>query len=363
MEAASSPTVPWPALQQLREARRIIQAEGRALAQVAQRLDRDFCRAVELVWRCKGNVIVTGIGKAGIVGQKLMATLASTGTPSHYLHPAEAVHGDLGRIRRDDVVIVLSLSGETEEVVRLLPPLAELRVPIIAITGRSDSTLGRAATVTIEMGPLEEAGTLGLAPTTSAVAMLAVGDALALVVSGLRGFSREDFARRHPAGNLGWSLSKVEDHMRPLAQCRLAQEDQTVRAVLVSTRLPGRRSGATMLVDGEGKLSGIFTDSDLARLFEHRREAELDAPIREAMTLRPIRVQLGTMMVDAINIMAERKISELPVVDAHGRPVGMIDITDVVGILPKEAAGEGPERSAGECRCRVFPLPSRRPGA
>ena len=325
------------AFEQLRYARQILQTESRTLAQVAKRLDQEFCRAVEYLYRCQGNVIVTGMGKAGLVGQKIMATLASTGTPSHCLHPAEAVHGDLGRIHAQDVLLVLSQSGETEEIVRLLGPLAELGVPIIAITARADSTLGRAATVTINLGTLEEACALGLAPSSSTTAMLAVGDALALVTSRARGFGREDFARFHPAGSLGQKLSKVENHMRPLAECRVAPQDETVRQVLVRVSLPGRRTGATMLVDGRGRLAGIFTDSDLARLFERRRDADLDTPIRDVMTRHPLKTTAGSMMIDAVALLAQRKISELPVVDAAGRPVGLIDITDVVGLLPAEA--------------------------
>ena len=209
MEAAASKNSLSP-FEQLRFARQVILDESRALARVADRLDNEFCRAVELIWTCRGNVVVSGMGKAGLIGQKIMATLASTGTPSHFLHPAEAVHGDLGRVRRNDVALLLSLSGETEEVLRLLPSLAEFGVPVVAVTGRADSALGRAATVTIELGSLEEACALGLAPSTSTTAMLAVGDALALVVSRLRHFSREDFARFHPAGSLGYQLSKVE---------------------------------------------------------------------------------------------------------------------------------------------------------
>ena len=168
--------------------------------------------------------------------------------------------------------------------------------------------------------------------------MLAVGDALALVVSRMRGFSREDFARFHPAGSLGRKLSKVEHYLRPLAQCRVASESKTVREVFASLSVPGRRTGAIMLVDASGRLSGIFTDSDLARLFEHRRDRDLDGPIREVMTPHPMTVRAGSMMADAVAIMARRKISELPVVDAGGRPVGLIDITDVVGLLPTDAA-------------------------
>ena len=202
----------------------MILTESRALARVADRLDGEFCRAVELVHSCRGNVIVCGMGKAGLIGQKIMATLASTGTPSHCLHPAEAVHGDLGRVRRGDVVLMLSQSGETEEIVRLLPSLTEFGVPIVAITASAASSLGRAATVTIELGPLEEACALGLAPSTSTTAMLALGDALALVVSQMRRFSREDFARFHPAGSLGNKLSRVEHHARPLEQCRVSSD-------------------------------------------------------------------------------------------------------------------------------------------
>ena len=323
--------------EQLGYARQIIQIESRALAQLANRLDGDFCLEVKLLHQCRGNVIVTGIGKAGVIGQKIMATLASTGTPSHWLHPAEAVHGDLGRIHRDDLMLILSQSGETEEIIRLLPSLNELGLPILAITGQRTSTLGQAAAVTIELGNLQEACALGLAPTTSTTAMLALGDALALVTSRMRRFGREDFARFHPGGSLGNKLSKVEDHMRPLRNCRLASDDQTVREVLIRVGKPGRRTGATMLVNPQGVLSGIFTDSDLARLFEQRRDKDLDGPIRSVMTPNPLRAQAGSMMIDAVAIMAERKISELPVVDAFDKPIGLIDITDVVALLPKEA--------------------------
>lgn len=322
--------------EQLRYARQILQLESQALAKLAARLNEEFCRAVDLVYHCRGSVIVSGMGKAGLVGQKIMATLASTGTRSHCLHPAEAVHGDLGRIHSDDLALILSQSGETEEVVRLLGPLAEMGVPIVAVTARADSTVGRAATVTIEMGPLQEACPLGLAPSTSTTAMLALGDALALVVSQMRSFGREDFARFHPAGNLGRKLSKVEHYMRPVEHCRIAGQEQTIREVLVRVSRPGRRTGAIMLVDEQGRLAGVFTDSDLARLFERHREGELDRSIGNVMTRNPCAVRSGSMMADAVSILAERKISELPVVDAEGLPVGLIDITDVVSLFPQD---------------------------
>jgi arabinose-5-phosphate isomerase len=340
MSSLSISSYRWSAFEQLSFAREIIQAESRTVAQVARRLDQEFCRAADLLLNCRGNAIVTGIGKAGLIGQKIMATLASTGTRSHFLHPAEAVHGDLGRVYGDDVVLVLSQSGETEEIVRLLPPLAEMGAPIIAITGCATSTLAHAATAVINLGPVEEACPLGLAPSSSTAAMLAVGDALALVVSRMRGFAREDFARFHPAGNLGLKLSKVQQHMRPLEQCRLAPQEETVRQVLVRVSVPGRRTGATMLVDSSGRLAGIFTDSDLARLFEHRRDDALDAPIHSVMTPNPLQVTHGSLMSDAIVLMAQRKISELPVVDGDGRPIGLIDVTDVVGLFPKVDALE-----------------------
>jgi arabinose-5-phosphate isomerase len=356
MEAAAAVTGQLSPFEQLRFARQVILTESRALNKLADWLDEDFCRAIELVHSCRGNVIVCGMGKAGLIGQKIMATMASTGTPSHCLHPAEAVHGDLGRVGRNDVMLMLSQSGETEEIVRLLPSLVEFGLPIIAITASRRSTLGQAATVTVELGALEEACSLGLAPSTSTTAMLALGDALALVVSQMRQFSREDFARFHPAGSLGIKLSRVEHHARPLRQCRVSSEDQTVREVLVGASVPGRRTGAIMLVDGHGRLSGIFTDSDLARLFEHRRDGELDHPIRDVMTKNPLRVEVGSMMVDAVAIMAGRKISELPVIDAAGKPVGLIDITDVVALLPKEAAADAAPPSAKKAVAwRVIP--------
>jgi len=321
--------------EQLGYAREIISLESRALAQLAAGLNDEFCRGVQLLFTCRGSTIVSGMGKAGLIAQKIAATLASTGTRSHFLHPAEAVHGDLGRIDKDDVLILFSQSGETEEVVRLLPSLTALGVRLIAVTGRRTSTLGRAAQVTIELGSLQEACSLGLAPSTSTTAMLAIGDALALVTSRLRDFRREDFARFHPGGSLGRKLSKVDDAMRPLAECRVAPASLTIRQVFVEHGRAGRRAGAIMLTGSAGKLAGLFTDSDLARLFETRRDQAIDRPIREVMTGRPCTVPQGSMMVDAVTIMAERKISELPVIDRLGRPLGMIDITDVVALFPE----------------------------
>jgi arabinose-5-phosphate isomerase len=332
MEAASTRAL--TNFEQLTYAREILQLEGEAILRLGTRLNLEFCRAVELLRACRGTVIVSGIGKAGLIGQKVSATLCSTGTRSIFLHPAEAVHGDLGRVAAEDVVLMLSQSGETEEVTRLLPALRRIGVSLIALTARETSTLGKAATVTIALGPLKEACSLGLAPSTSTTAMLAMGDALALVTSRLLRFDRADFARVHPGGALGRELSRVEDQMRQLVDCRIASESHTLREVFADVQRPGRRSGAIMLVDGDDALSGIFTDSDLARLFETRRYDVFDHAISEVMTRRPCTVPLGSMLVDAVAIMAERKISELPVVDAHGKPAGLLDITDMVSMIP-----------------------------
>ena len=316
--------------EQIRYAREIVKLEGTALIRMGDCIDTTFCEAVEQLYHCAGSVIVSGMGKAGLIGQKIAATLASTGTRSHFLHPAEAFHGDLGRIHRDDVVLLLSQSGETDEVTRLLPSLEALGVPVIAVTASRSTTLAQAATVVIELGPLREACSLGLAPSTSTTVMLACGDALALVTSRMRGFSATDFARFHPGGSLGRRLSQVDDHMRPLKDCRLAHHEQTVRAVLVAAAVSGRRTGAIMLTDDDGRLCGIFTDSDLARLFEGHHEACLDRPVHHVMTATPVTVPGGSLVDDAARIMAERKISELPVVADSRCPLGLVDITDLV---------------------------------
>ncbi len=346
-EAASS-VGPLSPFEQLRFGQEIVRTEGQALVSLARRLGPEFCQAIELLQQCRGSVIVTGMGKAGLVGQKIAATLASTGTRSHFLHPGEAVHGDLGRVHRDDVMLILSFSGETEEIVKLLPSLREFQSPIIAVTGKSASSLGRGAAVTLDLGPIREACSLGLAPSTSTTAMLAMGDALALVLSRMRQFGPEDFARFHPGGSLGRKLAKVEEYMRPIDQCRVTRPSQSVRESLIQLGRPGRRSGAVLLVDDDGALQGIFTDSDLARLLESRRDQALDGPLSEVMTRRPTTVMIGTRLTVAREMMAGRKISELPVVDEHGKPVGLIDITDVVGLATREDEADETEESAAE---------------
>ena len=321
----------------LKFARNILHLEARAIQDLATKLDDRFELAVKRILHSPGCLIVCGIGKAGIVAQKLAATFASTGTPAHFVHPAEAVHGDLGRIREKDIVLVLSQSGETEEITRILPSIRQIRVPILAMTASETSTLGRFADIVLPLGRLDEVDSLGLAPSTSTSVMIALGDALALVVSEQRGFRSEDFARFHPGGALGRKLSLVDDYCRPLVQCRTAPDTETVREVFVRHGIVGRRTGAILLLDTDGRLSGIFTDSDLAKLFESRRDHLLDSPIRDVMTSQPTTVQSGSKMLNAVFLMGERRISELPVLDDGGTPCGIIDITDVVAAFPEYA--------------------------
>ncbi len=317
----------------LTSARNILHGEALAIQGVADRLDHQLSEAVSWILQCSGQIIISGMGKAGLIGRKLSATFASTGTRSLFLHPAEAVHGDLGRIDANDVVLLLSYSGETEELNRLLPTLRSQASRIIAITRSATSTLGRHADLVLPLGAIEEVCPLGLAPSSTTAAMLALGDALALVVCEERGFTRDDFARNHPAGNLGRKLALVDQVMRPLDVCRVANSSTTVCDVLVQVSRPGRRSGAVMLVDENSRLVGIFTDSDLARILEQRKHALLDQPIAQIMTTRFRTVQSGAYLTSAIELLATYKISELPVTDSDGRPIGLIDITDVVGLV------------------------------
>lgn len=315
-------------------ARSVLRTEAEALGQVSNRLDGSFLRAAEAVFRTSGRVVVTGMGKAGLVGRKLAATLSSTGTPAYPMHPSDAVHGDLGRVCSGDVVIALSQSGETQEVVALVPTIRHLGATLVAITGHAASSLGRKADICVEIGAVEEACPHGLAPSASTTAMMALGDALALLVSRWKGFGPGDFAVYHPGGSLGMRLSRVEDVMRTGAHVRLAKADETVRQVLVRLGGARRRTGAVMVVDPDGRLAGIFTDSDLARLFESRRETQLDGEIGAVMTANPVTLPVGSTVTEAIEALRGRKLSELPVVDGQGRPVGLVDVTDLIGLGP-----------------------------
>ncbi|MEX2288649.1 MAG: KpsF/GutQ family sugar-phosphate isomerase [Planctomycetaceae bacterium] len=336
--AAESRLIPFREFEQLREARAIVRHEAEALLELSHRLDADFTAAVRMLDECRGSVVVTGIGKAGLIGQKIAATLSSTGTRAHFLHPTEAMHGDLGRLHESDVLLALSNSGETEELCRLLPIVRRMGIPVIALTAGHSSTLGSQADVTVTIGRLREAGPLGLAPTTSTTAMLALGDALALVLSRMKGLTPQDFALFHPAGSLGRHLTTVGEIMRKGDALRIASDTATIRDVFVHLSHPGRRTGAVMLVDNEGRLSGLFTDSDLARLLEQRRDHQLDRSIAEVMTRDPLTIRPEAMLGEIVEVLSHKKVSELPVVDDDARPVGLVDITDVICQWPPKPA-------------------------
>jgi arabinose-5-phosphate isomerase len=316
----------------LEYAREILEIEARAIDRVRERLDDTFRRALDVIGGCTGQIVVTGVGKSGLIGQKISATMASTGTPSIFLHSAEALHGDLGRIRPQDVVLALSHSGETEEVVRLIPLLRRLGVPFIAVTQSAESRLGREADVVLELGPIDEACPMGLAPTSSTTATIAIGDALALAASRRRRFSREEYALFHRGGALGRKLLRVSEIMRTGDLLPTVAPGITVREAL--DRVSGigaRRAGAALVVDPSGRLVGIFTDGDLRRQLQGGLEF-LDGPVGEVMTPSPKTIDTQMLVATAQKLMKTHLIDEVPVLDQDGRPVGMLDVQDLLEV-------------------------------
>lgn len=327
----------------LAAARDVVRSESASIASVADKLDHAIVRAIRLIFDhsdestgSHGVVAVSGVGKAGLVGQRISASFASTGTPSHFLHPVEALHGDLGRVRRNDVALLLSYSGETDELVRLLDFLKRQQVAMVAITSSRGSSLGQFADITIALGPIEEVCPHGLAPTTSVNCISAVGDALVLGVMSLRHFSREDFGAFHPGGSLGRKLVKVHEAMSfKIGDDFHAMSDSiSVREALAQdvTSTTGRRAGALLLVDSTGQLSGIFTNGDLRRrLLAHPDPAALlDSPVSSVMTKNPRRIRHDALASEALAMLKEYRILDLPVVDAQNHPAGMIDAQDLV---------------------------------
>ena len=314
-------------------ARQVIKTEAEAIDAVTPVVDASFAEAAEMIYNCTGSCIVSGIGKAGIIGQKISATMASTGTPSHFLHPAEAVHGDLGRLRDKDVVIVLSYGGETDEIIRLINLVKQLEIKLIAITGDSESTLSKYADVVLCMGQINEACPLGVAPSVSTTCMLAIGDSLAFTVMKARNFSVEDYVRFHPGGSLGAKLMTVEQSMmfRPGEKLPLAQLDDTVGQLLKKTS-DVKRHGAVMVVDGDGRLAGIITDADLRRLVTQHGQKAFDCKAGDVMTADCKRIRADALAAEATAIFHKYRIDDLPVVDADNKPVGMIDVQDIVTI-------------------------------
>ena len=315
----------------LEYARKVIEAEAEAIISVKPIVDTSFAQACRMIYECSGSCIISGIGKAGIIGQKISATLASTGTPSHFLHPAEAVHGDLGRLRKDDIVIVLSYGGETDEVTRLINMVKQLDIQLIAITGESDSTLCKHSDIALCMGQMNEACPLGVAPSVSTTCMLAVGDALALTVMKARNFGVEDYVRFHPGGSLGTRLMTVAQSMmfRPGEKLPVVKVDDTITVLLEKTG-EIKRHGAVMVVGKEGKLAGIITDADLRRLMTKHGLKAFDFKAGDVMTPDCKKIRADALAAEATAIFHKYRIDDLPVVDANDKPVGLIDVQDIV---------------------------------
>ena len=306
----------------------VLQIEAEAIRRLIPRLNETFDRAVALLLGCKGRVVVTGMGKAGLIGQKISATLASTGTPSLWMHPAEAVHGDVGRVTRDDVLIALSNSGETPELTQLLPILKQIGSPLIALTGNTRSGLAKHSDVVLDVSVRREACALNLAPTASTTAMLAMGDALAVVVAERRGFRERDFALFHPGGQLGRRLLlRVRDLMRTGQANPVMPQRATVKDVLLA--ITRARAGCASIVDGRRRLVGIFTDGDLRRHLEDTPNLT-DVSVRSVMSPRPKTIGPDRLAAEALRILREHRIDELVVVDGSRRPVGLLDVQDLL---------------------------------
>jgi arabinose-5-phosphate isomerase len=310
----------------LESAKKFLSIEAEAITALIGRLDSNFVRAVDLIEKCQGRVVITGIGKSGIIAQKISATLASTGSPSLFLHPAEAVHGDLGRVVGNDVVVALSYSGETPEILVLIETLKRLGVPLIAMTGDVKSTLAEVSDVVLDVSIKKEACPLGLAPTASTTAMLALGDALALAVFDRRGFTEEDFAALHPAGGLGRKLMRVENLMHTGDALPKVNIDTTMTDVIYEISKKGL--GVTGVVAEGDRLVGIITDGDLRRLLE-RGNAMLSKTAGEAMHPNPLTIDRREFATRALNLMEQRRITSLLVVDKLGRLEGVVHIHDL----------------------------------
>ncbi len=308
--------------------RRVLATESEAVAALEHRLGEDFAEACRLLLDCTGRVVVTGMGKSGHVGGKIAATLASTGTPAFFLHPAEAVHGDIGMITARDLVLAISNSGETDELLTILPVIKRLDVPLIALTGRGESTLARYATVTLDVSVPAEACPLNLAPTASTTATLAMGDALAVAVLEARGFTEEDFARSHPGGTLGRRLLlHVEEVMRRGAELPEVQRDTPLSAGLVEMSRKGL--GMTTVVDEGNRLLGIFTDGDLRRALDGQIDVH-NTRMDEVMTVGPKVARPRMLAAEAVHLMETHRITALPVVDDDGVLVGALNVHDLM---------------------------------
>jgi arabinose-5-phosphate isomerase len=308
-------------------ARRVLQIEAQAIQDVLARLEGSFERAVELLFRCKGRVVLSGMGKSGLVGRKISSTLSSTGTPSFFLHPAEALHGDLGMLARGDAMLAVSYGGETEEIIHLLEALKRLEISLVTLTGKVDSTLAEASDVVIDVSVREEACSLNLAPTASTTVAMAVGDALAVSLLERRGFRHDDFAALHPAGRLGKKLLRVEHLMH--AGAALPRVSAETPMPDVFHEMSNKGLGMTTVTDADGRLAGIITDGDLRRLMEKYRGATLEMNAGACMTRDPQTIGPHLLASEALNLMEKRKITSIVVVDETKAVLGVVHLHDL----------------------------------
>lgn len=312
----------------LKKAKQVIKIEYEALKSLLPHINNNFLKALDLIYSCQGRVVVTGIGKGGIIGQKFSATLSSTGTPSLWLHSTEAIHGDLGRIKKEDIVIFFSYSGETEEIKMLVPMIKRIGSKIISFTGKINSTLAKYSDVILNVKVKKEACPWDMVPTASTTAMLAMSDALAVGLIEKRGFKKEDFAFLHPGGTLGKKLLlKVEDIMRTGPGNPIVGEDISVKEVLL--KITKARAGAASVINKNKQLVGIFTDGDLRRHFDSK-ESLSDRKVSLVMTKNPLSIDKDKLACEALQILRDKKIDEIPVIDKDRHPIGMLDVQDLL---------------------------------
>jgi arabinose-5-phosphate isomerase len=311
-----------------RKAQEVLKIEAKAISDLVPRVGKNFKEAIKILSDTKGFIIVTGMGKPGFIAQKISATLASLGISSIFLHPAEAIHGDLGRVAKEDVIIALSNSGQTEEIIRLLATIKKIGAKLIALTGNIKSDLAKNSDVVLDVSVKKEACPLGLAPTSSTTAMLAMGDALAMVLADKKGLKEEDFALYHPGGALGKRLLlKVEDIMRKGASNPIVDEEILIKNVLL--KITKAKAGSATVVNKKGKLIGIFTDGDLRRHLEADTDLRIKK-VKDVMTKNPVSIKRGKLAFEALKILKQKRIDEIPVVDENNKPVGLLDVQDLL---------------------------------
>jgi arabinose-5-phosphate isomerase len=308
-------------------ARRVLRIETQALQDLLSKLDKSFESAVDLLLACKGRVVVTGMGKSGLVGRKISATFSSTGTPSFFLHPADALHGDLGMLAKGDVLLAITYGGETQEIVNLLETMKRLEIPIVTLTGNSKSTLGEVSDVVLDVSVKEEACSLNLAPTASTTVAMALGDALAVSLLERRGFKPDDFAELHPAGRLGKKLLRVEHLMHAGDSLPRVTPETLMPAVF--HEMSAKKLGMTTVTTPDGRLAGILTDGDLRRLMEQHGGATLSMRVGDCMVRSPQTVSPKVLASEALNLMERRKITSVVVVDDAGKVVGVVHLHDL----------------------------------